>query len=747
MKKLIFAIKENRYFIGTIIGVIVPFFWFLNFKISQNLLVNILFFIIYFIVNSWYLSLIVKKYLKTKFSFVLSIVLLFYFISFCLSLPIVFYKVSPVYLFIILAIISVVLSLRHKFVFSPSLKKDIVANSNSKKKVIPLWWKISFSLLFLVSIFLLIRSRTSLSIRSPWQAIHPLYIYCYLGLILLTLYLIKLKPKFKVFILVVILLSLLAHSYLIFPYEAGFGGDKWRHLGAEKWLMEGKPYLPVLFGEDVSFKEIGPFKIPEVFLVGNKTSYSNLWAGTISLSWLFQVDVFWIDIFLGFILSSVFLPFILYELGRKLFKKKETIYFLLLMPLCFFPFQMYGSITVPIFFGFLPFCFALLFLLAHLKENLSLKYFLLILILPCFFLYFNYVLYLVLYLVCFLLAIFIYYFPKFLNRFFLVFGGLILIFIVAFLFPSLDILSGYSSLKFEHSIPLAIKDFGNRLLSSRPIFPRPGGLEQDNWLYSGLEENISSSAFGGIVRWNYLLTPIFLLIVFIGLLASSFWQEKKDRLLIFYLLIVVLIAEFIGSYFLQGSQLFTKRLVLANSFFLFFPLAIGLNWIIEKRKSLFLMVIIFLAFLSTTVYISGPKFQTVTGDELKASIYIFDNLKSKKGPYCVLANTWPLLALEGVSGRQIIAGGFPVYEEYAQPERVQLFNNLNRYPHINDFNKALEITGAEDCYFMTEDLWIVPGRKKEVFESLEKLAGQPLIIGDVYLWHYSKGGLSPEVDR
>ena len=743
MRKLFLIITQNRRFIGTILGVLVPFFWFLNFSTKQSLSVNIAMFILYFALNSLYLSLFLRKYLEIKFSIIIGIFCLFYLLSFGISIPIVFYKIYPSYLFIILAVISIALSLFSRFQshlinqgFPPHSSQQPDSLSSGKNKNIPLWWKISFSLLFLGSIFVLSYSRISSVIRSPWQEIHPIYIYFYMGLIFLALYLIKIKPNFKIFIFVVVLISLLLHSYLIFPYEAGFGGDKWRHLGAEKWLMDGKAYLPVLFGKNVSFKKFGPFKIPEVLLVGNKTSYANLWGGAIALSWLVGLPLFWIDIFLGFLLGSIFLPFLLYELGRKFFKKRETIYFFLLAPLFFFPFQLYGSLTVPLFFGFLPFCFLLLIVLRYLEGKLSLKAFLLALILSCIFLYFNYIIYLVLYLMIVCLAVFLRGFSKSLKPVFLILSASVFLFVFGLVFPGLDIISGYSWLKPNISLANGVQNFSQSILFSREIFPRPQGLEQDSWLYSGVEGNLTNSIFGEIFDWPKIFTPLFLLIVICGFLAFFLWSSKKNIFLVLSLLVIILISEFISSSFMEGNCIFSKRLVLAHSFLLFFPFAAGLTAITDAKKNLFLILIIFLSLFAVTIYISGPKFDAVTGDEFRAAKYIWQDLSSKKGPYCVLSNTWPLLSLEGISGRQIVAGGFPVYREYAQPERVQLFENLNRYPHINDFKRALQITKASSCYFMTEERWIAPGRKEEVLDSLSKIVGQPVVIGDVYIWHF-----------
>ena len=73
---------------------------------------------------------------------------------------------------------------------------------------------------------------------------------------------------------------------------------------------------------------------------------------------------------------------------------------------------------------------------------------------------------------------------------------------------------------------------------------------------------------------------------------------------------------------------------------------------------------------------------------------------------------------------------------YAQPERVQLFDNLNKNPSLKDVDLALAITKSPDCYFMTEDRWIYIYRKSDILAKLNKILGPSEKIGSVYLWHY-----------
>ena len=207
------------------------------------------------------------------------------------------------------------------------------------------------------------------------------------------------------------------------------------------------------------------------------------------------------------------------------------------------------------------------------------------------------------------------------------------------------------------------------------------------------------------------------------------------------MLLMTLFNQLIASYFMEGNHIFTKRLVIFNSFLIFIPLAWGAYQLtltsLFSRPAIIVSLILFLSFLSITVYASGPKFQVVTKDEFTAAEYVWQEIKtSPNDNYCVLANTWPLLALEAVSSRQIITGGFPYYYEYRQPERVQLFENMNRYPSIRYLEKALEVTKAEQCYFMTEKRWIDFNQREQVPKQLDKILGQHQQIGEVLIWLY-----------
>ncbi|MDO9579721.1 MAG: hypothetical protein Q7J06_04010 [Bacteroidales bacterium] len=755
MIQLISKIKNNKRFFFTGLSCLAIILWYLNFQFSQNVFLYILCFAFYSFVNSCWLGLILKKNgFEKEFQFVLGFFLLLFLIAFLMAVPIVLYKITPAYLLIILLSLTVVISLKSREITKNEkkntkiLETKIVSSKSSLK--VPRGFYFLGIVTFLFLFFLLFRARTGEYVDSPWKIIHPFYIYGWLVISLIIGYLIFSKCKLKTFLWVIILSSFLLHGYLSIPYQAGFGGDKWRHLGAEKWLMDGKIYEPALFGENVSYQSFGSLEIPEVFVAGNKTSYANMWGLTIALSWLTGLGIFWIDLFLGFSLFSIFLPFLILKLASLFSKKKEFLYLMIFLPFLFYPFQAYGSITMPISFAFLPFLLSLIFLGQYLKGLISGRRLFIFLFFLIPFLYFNYILYLIVFIIMLFLAwiiknIFSDTAKQKRKKWILL--SIVFILSTSILIPLLDTHNQYSSFKrpllSSANISQVLKNFPLSLFFSvDAVFPRIYQFEQDNWLYSQTNQEFSRSVFFEIVPWWLFLTPLVWLVIIFGFTQYSKLKNKKIVLWLTLPLIIFLVNQMIASSFMEGNHIFSKRLVLLISFLTFFPLAWGLTSLtLVRRRATLGVVIIFLGLVLITTYASGPKFQVVTKDELKAAEYIWGEYQQRKegedSSFCVLANTWPLLALEGVSGRQIIAGGFPYYVEYRQPERVQLFANMNSSPSIRYLNKSMEITNSQECYFATEERWIFFDRRQEIIESLDKMLGDHQQIGKVMIWLYT----------
>lgn len=75
------------------------------------------------------------------------------------------------------------------------------------------------------------------------------------------------------------------------------------------------------------------------------------------LSEALQIDVFWIDYWLVFLLWSLFLPLLLYQLGRLIRPGRNFRLLLAFLPALFYPLQVFGAITLPVSLGF---CFLFL---------------------------------------------------------------------------------------------------------------------------------------------------------------------------------------------------------------------------------------------------------------------------------------------------------------------------------------------------------------------------------------------------
>lgn len=748
------AIKENKNFIFTGISLMIVIFWFLNFQFWHILIFYLLLSTFYFLFNSIWLGRILAKLLnlEKELQIFFGFFVLLFLIAFGMAVPIFFYKVTPTWLFGLLVFLTIAISFfNHQKYFQDEPVNSFKDIEDGGGINIPRIFYFLLSTFYFLALWFLLKSRTGNFILSPWEAIRSYYLYLWFGIAFITGLFVFSKEKIWKILLVIILASLLMHAYLLVVYKMGFGGDKWRHLGSEKWLMEGKIYSPALFGEPVSWKQIGPLKFPELFIVGNKNSYANLWGMTIALSWLLKIDVFWIDLLLGYLLYSIFFPLLLFKLGQFFVRKKSFLLLLSFLPACFSPFQMYGSVTVPNPFGFLLFVLALICLFQYFHN----KWLVVLLFLPI--LYLNYILYLILFVEFVAVAWLIGRIKKSGGRrvkYLYVFGLFLAVICFLIFIPLMDTVNDYSQFKNLSAIKTDIGnnllDFGIRLGASKPIFPRIGNMEQDNWSFVQINQYLSRAIILKLAPWFLIFTPLIWLLLIWGALSYRKINGKSISLMFLIFLFIILSNQFISAYFMDGNHIFSKRLVMINAFLMAIFVALGLwqwiNWKHFALKARIISAVLFLSLLSTTVYASGPKMQTVIEDELLATKYLWQKIKSSSisstslgagQKYCVLANTWPLLALEAESGREIITGGFPFYYEYRQPERVQLFDNMNKNPSIKDIESALAVTGAKDCYFMTEERWIYPYQKSQILGRLNKIFGQSERIGSVYLWRYN----------
>lgn len=763
-----------------------------NWTGGQSFLVGVFGLILYYGVNAMAWGAVLERVLpfSAAWARVFGFLTGFYLSAFAIGIPVVVWKYDRIAVaaaLLVVGLVGVLLSLRAERQRGEAIlstrrwlgvKRTFLGATlrllRSRVRSLAMtrdWQVIGFIALSALFAFFIFHSRTGVYILSPWAALSSFTLMLFFGLVFLLGYMVFTRGSVKLVLGLIILFSYLSHAYLPVVYETGFGGDKWRHLGAEEWLQEGNIYTPSIWGEERSNIYFGPIAVPEALVAGNKTSYASQWASTIFLSESLGVSLFWVDLLLVFALWSLFLPLILYWFGRLVFdegpppgpllgKEGERIGLLFaFLPTLFYTFQSEGAITIPVSFGHLFFFFVLLVWAHYATEGRRST-----LVAASFFsfaFYWGYILNF------FALALFgilaVGWRKLFMERnhwykLKLKFGfsdrrialrdktifGLLVIASV-FAIPFLELFQGLSSYApGSLSIPGvidALADAFGRLSGFIGIVVPPDFIDQGNFLYNQSKESLSR-----LPLFSYRIVPF---IVSMGAWLVICWalyrllRRKRERRVI--VLLAVLFGVTLGAYFIswsftEGVHILARRLNETIVFFMILFLGWGI-WLFlhEKRikipmRKKILAITFLLAFGATSTYASGPKLEVVTTDELEASRLVWQEHQKDGEPYCVIANTWPLLGLEAVSGRRITGGNFPIYTEYAQPERVKIFEGMSKSPSQAWMSAAFRITGADVCYYMTENKWI----NDVVLDKTVELLGEPRRVGDVHIWRVSR---------
>jgi hypothetical protein len=255
----------------------------------------------------------------------------------------------------------------------------------------------------------------------------------------------------------------------------------------------------------------------------------------------------------------------------------------------------------------------------------------------------------------------------------------------AFAIPIIELIAGYSHFDPHHNFLGSIKVLFKSIIG---WFIARGPYPYDVTAWNIVFNQLPQQAFVSniFIMWRWWLLP-----VIIGLTAISlcgWWQtlHSKEKILQWFgVLYIVLFGSYVGSrYFLTGENILARRLDLMLALLVMVTLFTGLQRIWEKIKMKYSkksrigfigIGIVFFSILIATSYSLGPDTDVVTGEEYRAMQMVWSEIKDTPDR-CVLADTYPLVALEAISHREIIGGGFPINQYFAQPERVQLLTAL-----------------------------------------------------------------------
>jgi len=739
-------IEQDKNFAYTTLSLVAVFFIFLNIAYWQSTFIGFVFSIIYMFINTIWLARIFASIFKLSrgWSYVFGLFGVLMLGSLLLSIPLTLFRYTSGIFIFLLAGSTVFLRIVQNFAF---LKDLVIPDQDEELDIIPhqtyalpKYLTIAFIPLLILALWFLFSARTGEFILSPWDVVPRLYVYVYLIISVITSLLLFSQRNARVLLLVIILHSFVLHAYLPLVYQTGFGGDKWRHVASERLILTGAVYQPSLLG-DVEYAQIGPWRLPSVLVSGNKTSYGQQWSLTIGLSQMLAIDVFWIDFWLGFFLWSIFFPLLSYKLAGLIRPGRNFGLLFAWLPSLFYPLQVFGAITLPVSVGHLLFILAL-FTWLYFYKNKTKSSFIFALGLSVF-MFFSYVLYFILVwqVAWLIMLLWLYQNKKIPKKIWLGAMVILTLFLIALL-PALEMIQGFgfwnrNVISFGMGFSQLADAFG--YLSGLVAFwPQTGHIDQGNFLFNQTRSDHAPVSLLSFRWWPFFFTVLIWLVIVFGIRCIRYLKQRAIPKFFVLLLTVVMGNYIISWYFLDGNHILARRLDQVIVLFMSVFLALGIMYFIEKKNYLpwtnkILLIAVVLGFIASSTYVSGPLLQVVTADEHKAAKYVWAEIDKSDDYYCVVANTWPLLAVEGESARAIIGGGFPVGFEYSQVERVKIFEKMSQYPDTALLDWAKRVTFDDTCFYMTEDKWI----NDRVYKNTVNIIGEPeQIIGDVYIWRY-----------
>ncbi len=556
---------------------------------------------------------------------------------------------------------------------------------------------VAYAILIVVGFVTLYVSRSQATLATPWQTIGWQYWVIFflatffLGLLIYT----RLSHSF--ILLLCIIHSLLWHSFLPLTHDLMYGADGWRHMGNEAVIMAEEPVLKaVVNSEPLSFVQ----KLdPGIF------SYSQFWATLAIVARLGHVPLIFLYAWWLPLVSAILMPLLLNRLGAVLdFSPRHR---LLVVWLGFLPFALSsaGAFTLPVNYGLLIFLLSVILILERIKNprpgqrGVLLAMGLLML--------FGYSLYFILFWLAWALASAISWRMK--NQHLqhvkdvgcIVAGGLFL--------PFLEVVARYShfisgALMFK-GVRQLIGNFLSLYLASGP---RPHDIAAGNIIFN----QVPSYAFVG----NWLIVSRWWLVaVVVGFwitVAAGLWQIFKQQSLVLKVWAALseclLLGYVVGRYLLAGEQVLTRRLdaILAVCLVVLF----ALGWIeITRQKSDFnykklrqIILILVVSAAITASYTLGPDTNTASVDEYTAMQAVWAQDQNESW-HCVIADTYPLLALEAISARQVIGGGFPINQYFGQAELTTVLKQIQTEPEKGWPQSVWQATGADHCFVVVSN--------------------------------------------
>lgn len=547
-----------------------------------------------------------------------------------------------------------------------------------------------YAVLYIVGLYLLYQSQSGGLLLSPWQTVHPHYIYIFalatlvLGILSIT------RLSIRAMVLLFIAHSFLMHGYLPFTHELFYGADGWRHLANVARIIAEQPLVVTVLSE-----------APSIGARLSVLAYGQLWGLMALLSRLLHIAPATLITWFVPVVWSVLFPVLLAEVAKTLSLGRRGTFYLLWASLVPFALQVAGSFTLPVNLGFLGWLLAIILVVKRLEQPRRAQVTVLALIgvLSLF----TYSLYAILFWLGWVLVecILFYKGKKFES---LVVAAAALV--GGMIIPATELFMGYSSLQ-----PVAWIASLKQLVGTMSAWyvatgPRPHDITAGNILFNQVPSyafvpNIFTTHLG----WLVVVAALFFFMVVRGV-VYAFARKQPAYLWFGGMTILVTSSYVVSRYLLGGEQLFARRLdvVLAFLFIVVVVLvARHYDYLLAKKPRLAtllpLLLILDVVVISAS-YSLGPDTRTVRVREVEAMAYIWQQ-EQTNDKHCVIADTYPLLALEAVSGKEIVGGGFPINQYFAQPELSAVWQGFQQGKQPDAvWQQASEATGATKCWLV-----------------------------------------------
>ena len=690
-------IKQNK-ILYLIIKTLSVCFVLLNIFILKNFYIGLISILLFVLLSGKDFEIIYKyKFKNIEYPYIFGIFTSIFIPLFLSSIFILFYKINAAIISINL-IITFILSI---IIGAKNLKVEYVKKDENDNDIKD--FKLKFSYLLPIGIllfsFFILHTLISFQFKDYivnyiWKNFNFIFFIFVFSLIVFLIYLIFSDRNKKYILLVIILASFVLHSNIPILYQKGNGGagDRYRFLANEEILRDGDAVKPILIGDkdSIDYKNIGNIKIPEVLVSGNKQSYGNKWGIDIILSYILNKDLIQIDTWIVYILWSIFIPVIFYNLFKVFNNNNDKLALLFsASPLLLNVFQFNGSVSYPISINFIIFIFFFFLFLNKIKEKKSIDKEKIILgVLITIILYFNYIVFLFIWLIFLFIYITNYFIEKIKSKKIQTGLNIAIILLSSFTFLILDI-----KMKF------AMFDFSS-------IFKKIIGFFI-HFLSPSLIPNVNI-AMPRAMFFAPILSVIFFIIVAIGIV--HFFKTKKDSKYILNFFISIFLAYIYCWTILAGDRVFSRKIGIIVSLFLLFFFVYGIYYIflkinkinINKKQAIIILLGLFIASIGTLQYASGPVIELNMNYDLNSFQYVYDKVKNDEHP-CVIGDTIHTILLEYISKNKLVAGGFSQTGNYVQADRSRIFNSILKEPDKKYLEEAEKITGSNNCILIADN--------------------------------------------